>query len=514
MSNVKPKLLGKRCEGTPKQRKYSLKNLKSLAKKYNLSMKNKKTYDEHCKTLRQYFKKNPIVIDKNLETSIRQFKSVDFFYLLSDKAPELEKYFKHFQDFHLTKEKVESIGEGSANGFVTRFTYKYKEIEIDGILKSLLDEYADSAIYEYLVGLCVNEFSKQFPFFPKTYALIQYKNRESYNKLEKAHKKPIHVNLEKMIRNYPSKSVEKLVVDGCKNSDMFGVVTQSVPVYGTLEKFMISLSIYNKRTLINEFNPKMESELTTFIGICYILYATLNSLKNSFTHYDLHDENILILKCPEDKYFEYKFHKPDGKTTTIRNRFYPIIIDLGRNWTSCQNRNSCLIPSDDIVRKVCNNDSIAKGRKGACEYYCGDERGYENVPDYNRKTKTFSKPGFDTRYQSLVSRNVSADLRPLEIIRDTLKFNRITNYPYVKKWRSLLESVIYKTRYGTPEVYKSGRNKSITYNVTDAYERLDEIVNMHDFIKKMNHCTKCKKYGTLTIHTDEKKKIPFTFSLA
>jgi hypothetical protein len=101
----------------------------------------------------------------------------------------------------------------------------------------------------------------------------------------------------------------------CKNGDNFAILIQYIDN---------PISIY-------DFVDKHESDYSfdaQILAILFQIYAPLSYLKDEFTHYDLHLNNVLLYELPKGKFVELKYKdERDGFSTTIRTNYIVKIID-------------------------------------------------------------------------------------------------------------------------------------------------------------------------------------------
>ena len=95
-------------------------------------------------------------------------------------------FFKGFTQFDYLS-GIKTIG-ASTNGFVKELEYKHKDYVAHAVLKSSQSKSADNLMYEYFVGLKVNDMATQLPCFVETYGHYEYKtdaDRKTF-KMEKS----------------------------------------------------------------------------------------------------------------------------------------------------------------------------------------------------------------------------------------------------------------------------------------------------------------------------------------
>jgi hypothetical protein len=359
---------------------------------------------------------------------------------------EISGIFKGFTGFEYAISPIKKLGSPSANGFVKEIEYDNNGYKAYAALKSSQRRKSDNLVYEYLVGVkFINRIIKRFPCFVETYGLYYYNSDEDRIAMSNT----IHLNhtlLEKLeLQN--SINYKK----ACDNSILASVLIQHIH------------SAKPIRYYVNKYSQIIEFDL---IYILFIIYHALASLKKQFTHYDLHDENVLLFEPNPNKYIHYKYHLLDGSLIEFYCRFIPKIIDYGRSFFDNGNINSKKIY--DRVCKECPN--------------CGINSGFtwlNPIPEYGISSQ---------------KKNESHDLRLLYMI--SLRLNKLENDPTIIKYHNfnellkMFKKVIYGI--GVPKLYKMYGTEEhlnlplkgyIIGNVTDAYEYLKEMIAHPNAIK-------------------------------
>lgn len=83
-------------------------------------------------------------------------------------------------------------------------------------------------------------------------------------------------------------------------------------------------------------------------------------LHNGFTHYDLHDDNILIQQCDEKALFLYSDENTNFHLLVPTYGFYPVIIDYGLTYCNSLNNYPLYTPLNFYHQgfQCCKNDSL------------------------------------------------------------------------------------------------------------------------------------------------------------
>ena len=219
---------------------------------------------------------------------------------------KIKKFFKGFTSFEYAIDPILLKGELSANGFVNQITYEREGYKAYTILKSSKTARADNLMYEYRVGQYINTWTKKLPCFVETYGLFKYNINLAGTAFYKA--------MQKAPASFPDtdKNVEELKKSltlfpdinweiGCLESRKFSILIQHFDNVITLKKWV-------KNNTIGGIFAK-EDEL---IHILFQIYIPLGLLHDKFTHYDLHENNVLIYTPNSGKMIKYKYHIPQS----------------------------------------------------------------------------------------------------------------------------------------------------------------------------------------------------------
>lgn len=373
---------------------------------------------------------------------------------------EINHFFKGFTDFTYALSPIKKIGSSSANGFVKEIAYKKQGYKADAILKSSKTATSDNLVYEYLVGIkYVNRIMKRFPCFLETYGLYFYKDESNwktmshYGDMNVSHLKKLQIQ---SIIDYPK---------ACEESKYAAILLQHIKSAKPIKDF----------TAASNYNRFMKSDL---LYVLFIIYHALASISKNFTHYDLHDTNVLLYEPEKGKYIQYYYHHEDGTETVFYSPYIPKIIDYGRSFFNNGNVNS-----KKIYDKIC--------RVTECKPYCGEHAGFgwlNPIPEFGISSS---------------QKNESHDLRLLNMIRTDMADLR--NIHHTKPVEAtfievdkLLKKVVYglglskeNKDYGTKENLSMSPEK--IYNVQGAYLALKSAVKMQTVIRENQ-----KTYGKLS----------------
>ena len=246
------------------------------------------------------------------------------------------------------------------------------------------------------------------------------------------------------------------------------------------------------------------------LNVLYQVYMPLAMLSKEFTHYDLHDSNVLLYEPVKGKYIHYHYHinhPTNGPTvTSFKCKYIAKIIDYGRSFFNDNDNPRFTGSSKGIYTEVCAEPKCPK---------CGEDQGFAYLQKSTKKD-LIENYGICSQIH-----NESHDLRLLYMIRCRLKQNTksIIAGPLIME---ALEKVVYGkgvkldaemkkllaadpnqwVHFGTLEQNATGLPKKIN-NVNDAYKELQRLVSVIGF-RNANHMyyTLYDKLGDLHIYDD------------
>ena len=355
----------------------------------------------------------------------------------------IRKFFNDF-DLNLISKEPKMIGVDSTNGTVQLLTFERDGYVANAIFKTSNRESADNLAYEALVGKFINKQKLRFPCFLETYGL--YYNGEPDKSI--AGYKKIDINKESLLKS-------------CDTPLSVGIMIENIKEGYTLETAIMILSNSQYRKQYVQF---MNSHL---LYILYQIYAPLSILSDVFTHYDLHENNVMLYPVETGKYIEYNYHYPDH-TVTFNSSYIVKIIDYGR----CFFKDEKGYNPQDAYKDLCRSKSVL------CRD-CGEDSGFEWLGPMR------------ISYISSSKRNMSHDLRLLKLLQSYL---RIYNDDLI----NLIFSVRYITDHGTPELTSENDNRIL--NVNEAKRHLERLME-NDFFKKINVYSPSNKLGVMHIYS-------------
>ena len=378
----------------------------------------------------------------------------------------LSRYFKHFIEFDYVN-SVKSIGTPSANGFINQIEYEKNNYKSYAILKSSQHEEADNLMYEYIVGMkFVNRQMKVFPCFVETYGLYYYPNNILWNFFNRTANKS-KTDLKKLELQH-----EYNYRKACEKSKYISILIQHIDNPQNIRQMVLETSFLNKDLLY----------------ILFVIYHALSMLSKTFTHYDLHGENVMLYTLNPDQYIEYHYHHIDGTTTSFFSSHIPKIIDYGRSFFDNGNVNSKKIYDKICSVRECDNNGET----------CGDAFG-------------FNWTGLQIYQINSLKKNESHDLRLLNDLKFVGRRIQHIRSHTSNELYNIINSVIYGVGiadpqhaiYGTVEDIKKNNPSGSICNVKDAYTEILKAVKKPDVIREngMAYASN-KKIGDFYIYDD------------
>ncbi len=402
--------------------------------------------------------------------------------------PKVKSYFGSFEQFDFLRSgKIATISSGS-NGFVNSLVYDREGYISHAIMKtSIVPDESDSLVYEAFVGLTyLNKQLAYFPCFVETYSIL--KTNTDTNPLNKNVSKYmktgdfVHDVTQPLTASNPStgnmsdifspvKLSDALLSDSCDHAELYTILVEYLDRPVSVGKWL------RKERM-------MPHTMIECIGILYQVYGVLGVIANEFTHYDLHDENVLLYTIPNNGYVTMRYigNTPDT-TVEFNTRYIAKVIDYGRCFTQ---------ESQHFYDNMCR----------LCPTDCGYSAGYG-----------WFKPKISKRDYYIASniRNISHDLRLARTLSDYIIPNS-SSPPLTSELNHLLKTVIYDTRYGTPEIMPGqGVSTRSIHNVVEMKSALEHLINSTKYKENVGSIFSPEnKTGTMTIYMDRSRDMVFT----
>lgn len=415
-----------------------------------LSAKYKMHKPPECRVTRRYTK-------KTAATTIQQQRllKIESDYLnavcsdanvciaFGNESKKIKRFFHHFRDFDYLTGPAKRIGKVSNNGFVKLLHYERAGYSANALLKSSTKTDADNLYYEYLVGRYINKQGIRFPCFVETYGAFRYLSPDVY----------VHM------KDHVESGIDQLKTGliplhdfrlACKQPESCSILVQHINDAPTLAE----------KCHDAEF---VRNDIAAFL---FQVYMPLAQLKNEFTHYDLHLDNVLVYEPVKGSYIEYHYHMENETVVRFKSAYIAKIIDYGRSFFVDAENPDVTGSSKRIYKEVC---SLRE-----CEPMCGYNYGFAWLYPHSKNPK-------HNYFISSQMRNWSHDLRLLDMLH-----RKSTNSAYKKAVKmverenpalhKLTKSVKYQINYGTEEKPTSTTKSLHILNVEDAKNALQELV--------------------------------------
>lgn len=298
------------------------------------------------------------------------------------ESDRLTQFFE-FTNFKYVS-RLTKVSSG-ANGFVINLSYYREGYTANAILKSSLDDAADSLYLEAYNGFkYINRYALQFPCFLETYGVFMYNghsNEHMYHYGEGNYPSTRVGSLPRMLTLMasPTTYTTEIADMTCKNNVNIAILMQYVDRAITFDAWL--------KANINGDGYPVQVDLPCILFQIYSVLATLNTAR-VFTHYDLHTSNVLLYPVPNGEYVTITYKNAVGQTTvSIKTRYIVKIIDYGRAYMP-DNRtiHNVLCSAPDCNMTVTYRDQWTE-RIDEMHNKCGNETGYNyfgnNAPEYD-----------------------------------------------------------------------------------------------------------------------------------
>lgn len=381
---------------------------------------------------------------------------------------KIKYFFNYFTNFMYVN-KYKKIGETGQNGSVYEIEYDRLNYKAYAVLKKSIYERSDNLLYEYLVGLFINNYYKKYPCFVETYGI--------YNEVQSSNP----FNLKRDLNLLKIENKTEII-----NSLPFAC-QQPLKLALLIEHFQLAHTMGH---LINNSPNFFKNHI---LHILFQIYMPLNALSDIFTHYDLHYNNVLLYTPSGYNYIHYHYHL-NNTTVSFKSVFIAKIIDYGRSYF---NNKKIGINSFDIYSSLDQNPD--------CRDFAHRGFGWLEPKNYQLNNSNY--------YTNVSIPNRSHDLRLLYMMKDKYNpalYENEFNDQVQQMIKVLFTKVNYKTKAGTRELVLSStldKNKlpRKINHIRDVFELLTKICMSDDMIDYNDslyvHQT---KVGDMHIYTDGK----------
>lgn len=376
---------------------------------------------------------------------------------LGKEEKNISEFFNNFVTFEYAISPVKTIGTVSVNGFIKEVIYQRAKYKSCAILKSQRAATADALFYEYLAGMYMNTILNRFPNFVKTYGLLKYHNEADLNKCMQTASLSVQEfkKLLSPVENINLKTPDLATLTCNPTNHLNCLLIEHIDQPKTIKDLM---NIGN-RPITSEYDRHtLQYEI---MYVLYQVYFALYCLRDSFTHFDLHSDNILLYMPNNRGYIKYHYHTGRG-IFVFYSQYLPKIIDYGRSFYKYDNTNN----SDQIYKQLCTTPQCNDGNK-----HCGTIYGH-------------SWFGPNIYFMNKAKNNVSHDLRYANSVKVlTEKWTQDTINQEAYNLYQVLQKVKYgvgvtnptKKKFGTKEVLgdKYTANKKTINNILEMKNALE-----------------------------------------
>ena len=367
--------------------------------------------------------------------------------MLGFETNEIHTFFENFKHFKYVTNMSKLPGTNkSSNGSIRILTHKKGNHSMDTIIKSSLKLTSDNLLYEFLVGNFINKLSNQYPCFVRTYGLYLNKESNHFKLLD--------------IRN---NDIYKIA---CENTLQLYLMTQFIP--------NVSLNDY---MMANKKKGHFENDM---LCILFQIYSILDKIRLVYTHYDLHDHNVILYQLPKDEYITMYYTYKNGQNILFKTNIIAKIIDYGRSYYFNTEKSS---------KSVCKERSCNTGST------CGTDKGFGYI-----KKRLLTNNHWINSYK----KNTSHDLRLTQFIKSYISVNTLVLHRIINK-------IYYREFYGTPE--NNDKSTDTIYNVSSFIKCIAQELDTVQFRKKNDDIFQHQTHlGKMTIDMHNDKKLSFSYN--
>lgn len=439
--------------------------------KSDCSVRRKTNKNQKVVTIQKFMKKT--TYKRRAEFLKAMCSDSGFCYAIGKNRAKIFDFFNGFVNFEFVKPPVVAIGNPSSNGFVKSIQYERLGYSANAVLKSSTKSTADNLAYEFLVGMFLNRMGNRFPCFVQTYGLYYYESEQAWQHARDTKRMTTNIlkdslQLYKRLNKYNQDIKTVINEDACNESKYAALLIQHFNNVQTFDDLLYSSSQYSETW--GNFTLK------DLPYILYQIYMPLAVMTKTFTHYDLHHNNVLLYEPSPGKYIHYHYHN-GSETVTFKSKYMAKIIDYGRAFYKDNEVKN--VSSTDVLKTVCTIDDCNENGED-----CGNRSGF-------RYLTNMMEP--DTYFMSSSEVNPSADLRFLYLVRKAFQEHGVNagsgdcgpadlELEAFEPIDQLMDKAFYgkglhrgQTKYGTKPVKTSGL-PDIVENVEDAEEVLRDML--------------------------------------
>ncbi len=236
----------------------------------------------------------------------------------------MSRFTDGFQNLHYLAQ-CRRLGAPSSNGFVFGMTFLRKGYKTYAVLKSSRDLGSDNLMYEYRIGLFLNTKLRHLPNFVATYAAFTYTSADAWQTMVAAHEKNTALSPDQV--RSALRSVPFDMEMGCRDDHTYA--PQSVRVAILVQNLPAPLSL---QQLLDRRETADLTVVANLLPVLFQVYFALDTLRDEYTHYDLHANNVLLYEPSAGRHVAFVYHLRSGETLRFRSRYIAKIIDYGRSF--------------------------------------------------------------------------------------------------------------------------------------------------------------------------------------
>ena len=359
------------------------------------------------------------------------------------------------------------FGAASSNGFVD----KVREDTGNGtfsvyVLKSCKKESADNLMYEYFAGQYINNVLDRFNYkcFLRTYALLEYTSDKQYENVLKQNN-IAEQKITKYLKLHTAANFKTAQFqEACKEPKHMAILIEAV---GSEHAHSYSLRSMLKQHSNTDGNTVLHFVENYMLEILLQIYIPLVQLRDEFTHYDLHADNVLLVETSPPCKFTFTV---EDQLVSFESKYTAVLIDYGRSFFKQPNS---IKSSKYIYDLVCNTKECnTNGGK------CGNKVGFgwlSELPMYSSKhyyiNSTYANNSHDLRLLSIVRSSI-LDAAERRKQKQKPVDNIQSNYPKTVALAQLLSGVVYLGNFGTPPASSDPFHPQRVMNIVDARDKL------------------------------------------
>lgn len=291
---------------------------------------------------------------------------------------------------------VKRIGGISANGTIYKFTdieHNTIDIQQDYIMKTSQNAFSDNLLYEYAVGIYLNSLKNKYDCFVQTYDLylLEDNSLNEFKTLDNSNTKET-LNVDIVAKNLDLPVMELLFTGDFKkdakdnrylDQDIEHHMCDKNTNFALVQEYIEDGKNFLSYFVGEENTGKIKYKSLDFYLILYQIYKPLCELQSTFSHNDLHMNNIMIKELKVAKTIKIdKIDEIDEIEYTCQ--YQPYIIDYGRCFfeTNLENVKDSKKFWDSINEELFKVNGITKQQYFNILAHCGMKQiPYNYKPD-------------------------------------------------------------------------------------------------------------------------------------